>query len=318
MRVLVTGANGFVGARVVDRLRREADLTLLCGPRGLRPERHRDLRWIQHDLRSSDPLNSFVRGYDGVIHLAGLAHILRNGPNDTWERFHAINVDATRRLARAAAEEGVGRFVLMSSGAVNGVRSLDRPFNEDDPADPSSHYGLSKQMAEAEVQAACRSGRMEWVALRPPVLIGPNTPGSIGMVMKLIEHRLPLPFGAIRNRRSYMGLNNFADCVALAVRHPAAANQVFMLADAPSLSTPDLIKLLAGCMGLRPRLLPVPVGLIQFGARITGRTSALKPLWATLELDASKAVELLGWQGEQPLKDAFQEAASSFRRSKSR
>lgn len=314
MRLLVTGANGFVGASVVDRLEGEADLTLVAGPRGQVTGRHRAHAWIRRDLRSPDPLNALVRGHDAVIHLAGLAHVSRQGPDDTWERFNAVNVDASRRLARAAAEEGVSRFVLMSSGAVNGVRTYDRPFTESDPANPSSHYGLSKQMAEEEVMAACRSSGMDWVALRPPVLVGPNTPGNIGTVLKLIDRGLPLPFGAIRNRRSYLGLRNFSDFVALAVRHPAAANQVFMLTDAPSLSTPDLVTALANGMKRPARLFPVPVSLIKAGAALTGRTSALRPLWSTLELDATRAVERLGWRRRQPLEEAFREAAASFLR----
>jgi nucleoside-diphosphate-sugar epimerase len=313
MKVLITGANGFVGAAVVDRLRQDFELTLMAGPRGAIPELHRDLRWIQRDLCGSESLKPVLRGQDAIIHLAGLAHVSRNGPGDTWERFQTINVNATERLAQAAAREGVQRFVLMSSGAINGVRTYDRPFTEADPANPSSHYGLSKQRAEEALQNACASSDMAWVSLRPPVLVGRNTPGNIATVMKAIDRRLPLPFGAIRNRRSYLGLRNFADFVALAAHHPAAANQTFMLTDAPSLSTPELIAALAVSMGRSPNLFSVPVGLIKAGALASGRTSSLKPLWATLELDASKAVSLLGWAREQPLQEAFSEAATSFR-----
>jgi nucleoside-diphosphate-sugar epimerase len=257
-------------------------------------------------------LNAIVRDHDAIIHLAGLAHVSRNSPGDSWDRFHAVNVDATRRLAQAAAEEGVRRFVLMSSGAVNGVRTGDRPFVETDPANPSSHYGLSKQQAEECLQAVSHASGMDWVILRPPVLVGANTPGNIETVMKIINSGLPLPFGAIRNRRSYLGLRNFSDFVALATLHPAAANEVFLLTDQPSMSTADLVKTLSAFMERPARLFSVPVGIIKAGALVTGKTSALKPLWSTLELDATKAVELLGWTRDRPLEEAFRDAAVSF------
>lgn len=313
MKVLITGANGFVGAGIIERLRRDADLTLVAGPRGPIPEQYRDLRWIQLDLREPGRLDFLVRDQDAIIHLAGLAHVSRDGAGDTWERFESSNVAVTERLARAAAAASVRRFVLMSSIAINGVRTYGRPFTETDPANPSSHYGLSKQRAEEVLQRACASSDMVWVSLRPPVLVGRNAPGNIATVMKAIDRGLPLPFGAIRNRRSYLGLRNLADFVALAANHPEAANQVFMLSDTPSLSTPELITALAVSMGRSPNLFSVPVGLIKAGAMASGRTSSLKPLWASLELDASKALGLLGWTREQPLQEAFSEAAAAFR-----
>lgn len=312
MKVLITGANGFVGAAMIKRLRREHDLTLLSGPRGSIADNLRDLRWIQRDLRSPQPLDDLVQTHDAVVHLAGLAHVRRNGAGDTWAQFHASNVETTRRLAVAASNEGVRRFVMMSSIAVNGMRTSGDPFKETDTPDPASHYGLSKQHAEEVLEAVCDTSEMDWVALRPPVIVGANAPGSIAAVMKAIALGFPLPFATIRNRRSYLGLGNLADFVELSLRSPAAANQVFTLADMPSLSTPDMIQALAAAMGRPARLIPAPLALIKAAVRASGRTSALKPLWETLEVDSAKAALMLGWRPEQPLEESFSQAAAAF------
>lgn len=312
MKVLVTGASGFVGAAVVDRLRADFDLTLVAGPRSGIPARSRGLSWVKLDLRRPDGLEDLVSGQEAVLHLAGLAHVRRNGPEDSWERFRESNVDTTARLADASIRAGVSRFVMMSSIAVNGTQMNGRAFNEGDIPAPSSHYGRSKQQAEEAVHKACAGTDMQWVALRPPVIVGANAPGSVQSVMRAIAAGAPLPFAAIRNRRSYMGLRNFADFVALALRHPAAANQVFMLADAPSLSTPEMIRRLSAKMGRDACLFPAPLGLLKALVATAGRTDALKPLWESLEVDASKAETALGWRPQRSLDDALAEAAAAF------
>jgi nucleoside-diphosphate-sugar epimerase len=216
-------------------------------------------------------------------------------------------------MATAAAAAGVRRFVLMSSGAINGTKGLGRPFVETDLPDPASHYGRSKQEAEEVLQQVCAGSDLQYVCLRPPVLVGAGSPGNIAAVLKAITTGLPLPLAGIDNRRSYLGIGNLCDLVALALTHPGAANQVFMATDEPSLSTEALVRMLARHLGRSPRLFPVPLAAIKAVAALTGRTASLRPLWASLELDASKAVRQLGWRRQQSLESAMAEAAAALR-----
>lgn len=312
MRVLITGANGFVGRALVERLRHAHDLTLVSGPRGVVPPDLADQRWVQRDLTTPGDFAPLVRGQEAIVHLAGLAHVTRRSAGDTWERFDALNVQTTRNLASAASANGVGRFILMSSGAVNGIETPGRPFRETDPANPSSHYGRSKLLAEQTLQEIGLRTGMQWVALRPPVLVGPGAPGNIRTMLRIIKTGVPLPFASINNRRSYLGLRNFSDLVATTLDHPKAANQVFMLTDAPALSTPDLIRELAQGADRTPLIFPTPEVFLRAAAAASGRMSAFRPLWTTLELDPRKAVETLGWERNQPLRDALHETARAF------
>lgn len=308
MKVLLTGASGFVGRALAERLPRSAELTLVAGPKGAVGSDAPGRRWVRSDLSDDDTdLGALTAGHDVVVHAAGLAHVRRGGGDDSWERFERINVTLTDRLARAAAGTGVRRLIFMSSGAVNGIETLDRPFAEADSPNPSSNYGRSKMLAEARVLDACAGTDMSCTLIRPPVLVGAGSPGNIALMLKIVRSGLPLPLAGLQNRRSYLSVRNLADLVDLCTTHPAAANQVFMATDLPSLSTAEIARMLARHDGRPCRLVPVPTGMVKAAAAALGRLDSLRPLWSTLELDAGKARSMLGWTSEQSLDDAFAE-----------
>lgn len=297
MNVLVTGANGFVGRAVVQHLLNMGyGVTALTGLRTPPGAALAGAMIVQHDLERSEDLAPLFDGVDAVVHLAAMVHITRGSQTDALATFRPLNVEATRRLALAAAQAGCRRFVFLSSLGVNGGETEGRPFTENDPPRPFGHYAASKLEAEQALAAVARDTGLATAVVRPPLVIGPSAPGNLGRLLKLVDTGLPLPFGALRNRRQYVGLGNLATFIALCLTHPDAVGETFLIADQPAATTPDIIRSLAGHMGKPARLVPVPLALLKAVGAVTGTASALQGLWSALEVSTDKAERRLGWK----------------------
>jgi UDP-glucose 4-epimerase len=289
--VLVTGASGFIGRaacaefvrrgwRVRAALRARADLPApveqhAVGDIAAQP------RW---------PLD----GVDAVVHLAGIAHQV-HGQN-AESVYQAVNAAATERLAREAARAGVRRFVFMSSIKVNGERTpVDRPFRAADTPQPQDRYARSKWAAEQALARVARESALEVVVLRPPLVYGPGVGANFLRLMRLVERGLPLPFGAIRNRRSLVYVGNLVDVTALATT-AAVAGATLLVSDGEDLSTPQLVAELARAMGRGARLVPVPAALLTLGGALTGMRAETGRLVDSLVVDTSETRSRLAWR----------------------
>lgn len=310
--VFVTGADGFIGRRVCERLERKGFAVTRAvrksagGSSGLR-------RVATGDLADCDRLDSLVAGHEAVVHLAGRAHVLHETAADPHAAFQRANVDATARLAQAASAAGVRRFVFISSIGVLGHRS-DRPLTEDDPPAPAEPYAASKLRAEQALAEVARATTMEIVVLRPTLVYGPHCPGNMARLARLVARGFPLPLGGVTGKRSLMGVDNLAALIESALTHPAAAGQVFLAADGEDVSLPELIRHLAAGLGVRARLFPFPAGALALAARLLGQGAAFDKLTATLRVDVSKARRLLGWVPEVAVADGLQATGRSFAR----
>jgi nucleoside-diphosphate-sugar epimerase len=212
--------------------------------------------------------------------------------------YRRVNVDGTLALARAAAQAGVRRFVFVSSIKVNGERTPPgRAFRADDAPAPADAYGVSKWEAEQGLFALSRETGMEVVVIRPPLVYGPGAKGNFAALVRWVARGVPLPLGAVRhNRRSLVGLDNLVDLIVTCLDHPGAANEVFLAADGEDLSTADLLRRVGRAMGHPARLLPVPVWVLQAAAASLGKRAVAERLLGSLQVDGSKAGELLGWE----------------------
>lgn len=240
-------------------------------------------------------LMSAFQDVDVVIHTAARAHVMKEEHDDPAVIYHLMNVALTQKLALAAADAGVKRFVIISSIKVNGEAST-QPFSEADVPAPEDDYGRSKWLAEQCLAEIGQRTGMEIVILRPPLIYGPGVKGNLAGLIKLISKGIPLPFGTINNRRSLLALDNLVSAILLVSEHPAAANQTFLLADDEDISTKELIKLIAQSHGKKARLIPVPVSWMTFAARLFGKKSVADRLFGSLQIDASKIRQLLGWK----------------------
>jgi nucleoside-diphosphate-sugar epimerase len=239
---------------------------------------------------------SLLQDVDSVIHLAARVHVIRDSSSDPLAEFRSVNTEGTLNLARQAGEVGVRRFIFLSTIGVNGNSTLQgKVFAPTDTPSPYDPYSSSKYQAEIGLHSIAQSTGMEVVIIRPPLVYGANAPGNFGKLTRLVAKGLPFPLGSINNLRSFVGIDNLVDFIITCLEHPAAANETFLVSDGEDLSTPDLIRRMARAMNHPARLLPVPVWALQAGASLLGKGDAVQRLCGNLQVDISKARELLGW-----------------------
>lgn len=294
--ILVTGANGFVGAALCRHLEAKGygvRRALRSAPAaGAAPGDYVAVG----ELAAAQDWSAALAGCEAVVHLAARVHVMNDGAADPLAEFRRVNVDGTLNLARQAARRGVRRFVFVSSVKVNGEATLPgKPFTEEQPAAPQDPYGVSKHEAELGLRALAKETGMQVVIVRPPLVYGPGVRANFRALARAVQARLPLPLAWVDNRRSLVGLDNLADFLRVCLEHPAAAGQTFLVSDGEDLSTPDLVRRMAAAVGRRALLLPVPTALLVGGATLVGKRDVARRLCESLQVSIDKARGLLGW-----------------------
>lgn len=292
--IVVSGMSGFVGSRLFSELKRSACFQAVGLCRRL-PQRE-DCSGLHAvgDLQQAD-LSALLPGADVLIHAAARAHIMKDEVADPLAEYRRVNVEGTLNLARQAVAAGVKRFVFISSIGVNGNINT-RPFRASDLPNPAEPYAQSKWEAEQGLMQLAAETGMEVVIIRPPLVYGSGAPGNFGSLVRWIEKGVPLPLGAVHNKRSLVGIDNLVDLIIRCIDHPAAANQVFLAGDGEDLSTTELLCGVGKAMAKPARLIPVPAGLLQFGATLLGKKAMAQRLLGSLQVDISKTCELLDWK----------------------
>lgn len=297
MKVLVTGANGFVGRHLCP-------LLIDAG--------HQVVAAIRHDTAPGLPdavscvsvgeltpgtyWRDALTGVDAIVHLAARTHVMVDTAANPLMAYRRVNVEVTRRLVTEAAVLGVKRLVLMSSIKVNGEATHGRPFTADDAPAPQDPYGITKRDAESELMRGTEGTNTEPVVVRSPLVYGAGVKGNFLALMEAIAAGRVLPLGAIGNRRSLVYAGNLAGAIKCVLEHPDAAKRTFLVRDGEDLSTTALARRLAAALGVKARLLPVPAGLLRLAGRVTGRGPAMARLTGSLEIDDGPLRRDLGWQ----------------------
>jgi len=312
MRIVVTGATGFVGRALCARLHADghAVRAAVRAPGAFLPAgvERAELGPLGAQTRWEEAL----RGAEAVIHLAARVHVMHDGAADPLAEFRAVNVRATERLAEESARAGVRRLVFVSSVKVHGDESAT-PCREDSSPDPRDAYGVSKWEAElALARIGARTG-LQTVVLRPPLVYGPGVKGNFLEMMRVVARGIPLPLASVENRRSFICLGNLVDALAACATHPAAAGGTFLVGDGEDLSTPELLRRSAEALGVRVRLFPVPRSLLEAAARCTGRSAAFARLCGSLTVDATAIGERLGWRPPFTVTEGLRQTAEWFR-----
>ncbi len=295
MKVLVTGASGFVGSALCGHLI-ERGLTTIGIVRHFpaNPVPGVDYQ-IVSGLSESELREEIFVGVDVVVHCAARAHVMRDSSIDPLAVYREVNVEGTRCLAEQAVNYGIKRFIYISSIKVNGEGTSGHPFKADDIPAPEDSYGVSKWEAEQVLQKIARNSKLEIVIIRPPLVYGPTVRANFLKLMRLVKSGLPLPLGAIHNSRSFVALDNLVDLILTCLHHPAAINQTFLVSDGDDLSTPELLRRIAKAFGKPLRLIPIPMLLLRTAALLLGKNFFSQRLSGSLQIDIGKAQQLLGW-----------------------
>jgi len=309
--LLVTGANGFVGAAACRRALEESR-EVRAAVREVAKARPDATTVIVGPMDSQTDWTEALRGCNSVIHAAARVHVMNEASADPLSEFRRVNVEGTQNLARQAAAAGVRRFVFVSSIKVNGESTeARRPYSAHDTPEPLDAYGVSKAEAEQGLMGIAAESGMEVVVVRPPLVYGPGVKANFASLMSAVERGVPLPLGAVTdNRRSLVALDNLVDLLLTCVDHPAAANQIFLASDGEDLSTTELITRIGQAIGQPARLLPLPPKWLKIGARLMGREAMAQRLLGSLQVDISHTREALGWTPPISVDEGLRRAAA--------
>ncbi|MFJ4343864.1 UDP-glucose 4-epimerase family protein [Pseudomonas sp. NPDC089401] len=299
--ILVTGGSGFVGSALCRQLN-------ALGVFSVRAPSRRE-----GELNATTDWATALAGADAVIHAAARVHVMQDNANDSQAEFRRVNVDGTLNLARQAAAAGVRRFIFISSIKVNGELSQPgHPLGADDTPLPQDAYGVSKHEAEQGLLQLAAATGMQVVVIRPVLVYGPGVKANFLSMLRWVQRGVPLPLGALRNRRSLVFVGNLVDLVLACLDHPQAANQVFLASDGQDITLSQLLTAIGQALGRPARLLPVPPVLLHAAARMLGRADLAQRLLGSLQVDITKNRKLLGWTPPYTLEQGLDVTARAF------
>ena len=301
-RIVVTGADGFVGRALCPLLEAAGHAVRRATRGGV---------LAVGDIGPETDWCAALGGCEAVVHLAARVHVLSDTSSDPLVAFRAVNAEGTLNLARQAAAVGVKRFVFVSSIKVNG-EGRDTPYTEADAVAPADAYALSKWEAEQGLREIALATGMQVVILRPPLVYGPGVKANFWRLMRAVAGGWPLPFGRVENRRSLLYLGNLVDAIRLALEHPAAAGQTYVLADGEDVSSAELVRRLAGAMNRPARLVPLPTAWLRLAGRMLGRTKQVDRLLGSLTVDAARIRRDLDWRPPFSLEQGLEATVKAF------
>lgn len=306
--ILLTGATGFVGNALLQKLIQQPTLAICTYgrsvPVGLPRYNTPVFNHVMGEISALADYATALGDVDVVIHCAAQAHTNKNCIDYQAELNH-VNCDGTLSLARQAVDAGVKRFVFISSIGVNGGFSREGPFKHDDTAAPWDEYTKSKYAAELGLQQLAKVTGLEVVIIRPPLVYGANAPGNFGKLVQAVKAGKWLPLGAIHNQRSFVALPNLVDLIITCIDHPHAINQTFLVSDDQDISTTQLLEMMTRAAGKSPRLLAVPMSWLRLVGKLTGKEAVIERLCGNLQVDISHTKKMLGWQPPISVEDGI-------------
>lgn len=315
MRVLVTGASGFVGRELLAALLPLPGVQVRAAVRAAAtPVPAPAQKQVVGELGTSAAWAQALSGCDAVVHLAARVHVMRAHGAASDAEFARINAAATMQLATQALAAGVRQFVFLSSVKVNGERTgRGEAFRGQDPPAPLDAYARSKLKAEQGLHELARHSGLEVSVVRAPLVYGPGVRANFLRLLRWVERERLLPFGAVRNRRSLVSVWNLCSLLVRLLQQPRAGTAgAWMVSDGEDLSTPELVRRLAGAMQRRARLFSVPERLLRLGGALSGHTAEVARLCDSLVLDCADTRARLNWSAPLSVDEGLRRTAQWY------
>ena len=312
MKVLVTGASGFIGKSLCEELVGQNKLVIAAVRVNYVEYAGVESRQVG-EIENTTDWSKILNNVSVVVQLAARVHVIHDKAFNPLEKFRKVNVHGTLQLAREAAKAGVKRFVFVSSIKVNGEYSeIGKPFTEADAPKPQDAYGISKLEAEQGLILIAQQTGMEVVIIRPPLVYGAEVKANFANMLRMIKRSIPLPLGAINNKRSFVYVGNLVSLIVRCIDLPNAANQTFLVSDGFDLSTTELLRACATALGVKSKLIPVPKKLIEMAAAILGKQDVAQRLCGNLQVDITKTRTLLDWAPPFTVEEGLRITANGF------
>lgn len=304
--VLITGTTGLVGAALVAALKPHCQVRSLNRSNPNLPDvPHTAAAFGDNRLWLDD--TQYLQGVDVVVHCAARVHLMQDTATDPLAQYCQVNTDATLALAEAAANAGVKRFIFLSTIKVNGEFTAEgQAFSASDKVKPTDPYALSKWRAEQALFKLSQQSGMQLVIIRPPLVYGPGVKANFLSLLNVVRKGIPLPFGAIDNKRSMVSVDNLVSLICTCLTHESAAGKVFLVSDGKDLSSAELVRLMAKAQQVPARVVPVPVWLMRTAATLLGKAAQYQRVVANLQVDISATCQTLGWQPPQTPEQAME------------
>lgn len=313
-KLLLTGATGFIGRALAQRLLKDAVHTIVTATRASSTGLPSNIdNILVDDISSVTDWGEALSGVQLVIHAAGRAHKQKEAEDISLPKYYQTNTEGTLNLAHQAVNAGVSRFVFISSIGVVGNYST-RPLTEQDIPHPMEPYAISKFEAERGLSKIADETEMQVVIIRPPLVYGPGAPGNFNRLIRAASIGFPWPLGEVDNLRSFVSLDNLVDFIITCLEHPKAANQTFHISDGVDISTPDLLRLIGDNLGKRVRIFPIPLWMLRSAALLLGKKNEIERLCGTLQVDISKAFSLLEWEPPVSLDEGLRIVLEDYKR----
>ena len=307
MKILVTGASGFVGRYLLNEIAQSHEV-IAC----VRKKSNLLPSSVQQIIINNFFDITIPQDVDVVVHLAAVAH----NKNNDIDEFKKINVDGTLELARKALQANIKRFIFMSSIGVNGNSTHGKAFTEQDTPNPINDYTISKYQAEVALEELFKDTKTDLVIIRPPLIYAHDAPGNFSKLLMLIKLGQFLPFGCTHNQRSFISIENLVSFITACIYHDTKINETFLIADDEVISTKQLIQCVSSGMGKSMILLPVPTKLLSTLADVTGKVGIFEQLYGNLQIDNHKAKKFFNWHPPKHSLNALKEVGNLYRNNK--